>query len=336
MSIRETAAQVAALGAGAPVRMADALIAGITRSALRAACDGGLLMRPAHGFIAPVNTVRDDANAAFIARCRALLDRRPHAVLSHWTAANIHRLPAAGRSSHTIHCTDPNPRSLPDVVAHRGVIPTSEVVEVDGLRVTSLLHTSVDIARSSPLPHALVTMDAALRLRTIALNKEVGRPDHRRVEDPFAQDQATAELQALAAHCAGRSGAKSAREAAWAASPLAESPAESWSRGHFLLAGIVPLGLQVRMVDADGRERRLDFLLAEGLAGEVDGLVKYDGDGGAQRLRDEKTRDLLLERVGVRTLRWTGVEAFRDPADVVRMIGQAISLHRAARTDRLR
>lgn len=336
MSIHETASRVAVLGAGAPVRMADALMAGITRSALRAACDGGLLMRPAHGFIAPVSTVRDDANAAFIARCRALLDRRPRAVLSHWTAANIHRLPIAGRSTHTIHCTDPNPRSLPDVVTHRGVIPTSEVVEVDGLRVTALLQTSVDIAKSSPLPHALVTMDAALRLRTIALNKEVGRPDHRRVEDQFAQDQANTELQALAALCAGRWGAHSAREAAWAASPLAESPAESWSRGHLLLAGIFPLGLQVRRVDADGRERRLDFLLAEGLAGEVDGLVKYDGDGGAQRLRDEKTRDLLLERVDVRTLRWTGVEVFRDPAHVVQMIGQAICLHQAARRGRLR
>ena len=132
----------------------------------------------------------------------------------------------------------------------------------------------------------------------------------------------------------GSKGAPSARRALEMASPRAESPAESFSRGHMLLAGIVPLELQHRVFDADGVERRLDFLLAPGLAGEVDGMVKYDGPQGPARLRGEKSRDLLLERVDVRPLRWTGVEVFRDPVAVVRLVGRTIAQHRAARAGR--
>lgn len=334
MAITQTASQIAALGGGRPVRVADALAAGISRSALRAACDAGALARPAHGYVVPNEAWRDSAAADLTSRCRALLSRRPHAVLSHSTAAAILRLPVSGRPTNTIHCIDPHPRRLPDVVMHRGTVCASEIVDVDGLRLTSPLQTSVDIARMSHLPQALITMDAALRLRTLQLVDYPSGPDHRRVEDSYAQSEARAELDELVSRCLGRVGAHSARQAMRAASPLSESAAESWSRGHFLLAGIVPLGLQVRVVDASGHERRLDFLLAPGLAGEVDGMMKYDDPTGQQRLRDEKARDLLLERVDIRTIRWTGVEVFRDPAYVVRLAGEAISLHRATRDRR--
>ncbi len=334
MSIEQTAARIAELGAGDPVRVADALAAGITRAALRAASDAGLLTRPAHGFVAPAGVTTADAMSEFVARCRALLDRRPRCVLSHATAAALTPLPTAERPTSTIHCIDPNPRPSPGVVCHRGTVPESEIVESDGLRFTSPLQTAVDLARTSPLPQALVTMDAALRLRTLALSEATYVSQDRRVEDPTGQARATTELHAVVARCGSRPGATHARRAAAAASPLAESPAESFSRGHLLLAGIVPLGLQVRVRDADGRERRLDFLLTPGLAGEVDGMVKYDGADGAHRLREEKNRDLLLERVDVRTIRWTGVEIFRDPASVVELVGRAIAQHVAARARR--
>ena len=334
MPIQHTASRIVELGGGGPVRVADALAAGITRAALRAAIDGGLLRRPAHGFVAPGSAATADAMSEFIARCRALLDRRPRCVLSHTTAAALTPLPTAGRLSAVIHCIDPNPRPSPGVVCHRGTVPESEIVEADGLRLTSPLRTAVDLARSSPLPQALVTMDAALRQRTLELSEAAYAREDRRVEDPMGQARARVELQQLVAQCSGRPGSTHARRAADAASPLGESPAESWSRGHLLLAGIVPLGLQVRVVDAEGHERRLDFLLAEGLAGEVDGMVKYDGVDGARRMREEKTRDLLLERVDIRTVRWTGVEVFRDPTTVVGLVGRAIEQHTAARSRR--
>jgi hypothetical protein len=189
--------------------------------------------------------------------------------------------------------------------------------------------TAVDLARTLALPDALVTMDAALRSAAIAYNSADRRPDHLRVASESAQRYAFEQLAGVLALLSGLKGAGNARLAAEAASPLAESPAESFSRGQFLLAGIRPLGLQVPVSDADGRERRLDFLLAPGLAGEVDGMVKYDGADGAHRLREEKNRDLLLERVDVRTIRWTGVEIFRDPASVVQLVRQAIAHHRA-------
>lgn len=334
MPIEQTASGIAAIGLGEPIRVADALAAGITRGAIRAAIDAGLLTRPAHGFVAPSTRAAADARSEFIARCRALLARRPRCVLSHSTAAALAPLPTVGRPTHIIHCIDPNPRPSPGVVCHRGTVPENEIVEVDGLRFTSRLQTAVDLALSSPLPQALVTMDAALRHRTLDLNTTSCASEDRRAEDPVAQDRARAELEILVAGSGSRPGAKRLRQAARCASPLAESPAESWSRGHLLLAGIVPLGLQVRVVDAEGRERRLDFLLAPGLAGEVDGMMKYDGATGSKNLREEKTRDLLLERVDVRTVRWTGVEVFRDPASVMRSVGDAIAQHLAARARR--
>ncbi len=334
MSIEQTASRIAALGAGGPVRVADALAAGVTRGALRAACHRGLLSRPLHGYVAPATGTRDDPAATFLSRCRALLSRRPHAVLSHATAAVLHGLPVSRHDARSLHCIDPNPRRTPGVITHRGDVSDDDIIGIDGLRLTSALHTAVDVARSSQLPQALMTMDAALRRRTLELTEHLRRPEHRRVEDPGAQARARAELHDIAARCAGRPGATLARQAARAASPLAESPAESWSRGHLLLAGIVPQGLQVRIVDAEGHERRLDFLLCDGLAGEVDGMVKYDGQDGARQLRGEKVRDLLLERVHVRTIRWTGVEVFRDPASVIDLVSHAISQERAVATRR--
>lgn len=307
------------------------MAAGLTRGALRAAVSSGLLIRATHGFVVPTYGTAADPTTTFIARCRAVLERRPHCVLSHTTAATLASLPTATRSTLTIHCIDPNPRQSPGVVCHRGLVPDSDVTEVDGLRITSPLRTAVDLERLSTLPQALITMDAALRQRTLDVSDARRRSDDRRVEDPMAQAQARAELDALVTRLGSRPGSVQVRQAARVASPLAESPAESFSRGHFLLVGITPLGVQVRVRDADGRERRLDFLLAPGLAGEVDGMIKYDGPDGARHLREEKNRDLLLERVDIRTVRWTGVEVFRDPAAVTRFVGNAITQHLSAR-----
>jgi hypothetical protein len=334
MSIEETAARVATIGAGDPVRVSDAVAAGLTRGALRAAVSSGLLIRAAHGFVVPNYGTAADPTEILIARCRAVLERRPHCVLSHATAATLVSLPTAARSTSTIHCIDPNPRPSPGVVCHRGRVPDTDVAELDGLRFTSPLRTAVDLARLSTLPQALITMDAALRRRTLDLSYARRRTDDRRVEDPTAQTQARAELDALVTRLGSRPGSVQVRQPAGVASPLAESPAESFSRGHFLLVGITPLGVQVRVRDADGRERRLDFLLAPGLAGEVDGMIKYDGTDAVRNLREEKNRDLLLERVDVRTVRWTGVEVFRDPAAVTRFVGNAIRQHLSARSRR--
>jgi very-short-patch-repair endonuclease len=113
------------------------------------------------------------------------------------------------------------------------------------------------------------------------------------------------------------------------ASPLAESPAESASRGHLHLARINPLALQARVIDSDGIERRLDFLLAPGLAGEVDGFVKYEGDEGRQAARKEKRRDLALQRNGMFTIRWSAEEAFWHPHRVIQVVRHALTTHSA-------
>jgi hypothetical protein len=331
MSAQATLEQVLAIGGGSPVRVGVALEAGITRGAIRAAIISGQLTQPSRGTIAPAALGDSTPVDLLLERCRAIQARRPRLVFSHITAAVIDGLPVLRAEFERLYAWDPSPRPIDGVRNRRRELPEELVTEVAGVRITHPLCTAIDLARELHLPSALITLDAVMRATAIAYNSVDRRPDHRRVECHIAVQWAFDQLAAVAASLHGSKGARSARHALELASPRAESPAESFSRGHMLLAGIVPLELQHRVFDADGVERRLDFLLAPGLAGEVDGMVKYDGEGAARQLREEKNRDLLLERVDVRTLRWTGIEVFRDPATVIRLVGRTIAQHRAAR-----
>jgi len=337
MATGETADRLWALGDGAPVAVRSVLAAGITRAQLRAALAAGRVRRVGHGVVAPVADGKG-GDPTFITtreRVASLMARRPGLIISHGTAAEMLELPTLRGTSGLLHATAPYSARRSGLIIHQAEIEGDDVVDVDGVPVTSVLRTAVDIARSVPLPEALITLDAALRIRALQLARSpdgvfggsgsgVAVPDHEAVEDSAAQQGARRELAEHVRRAWRRTGADRLRAAARATSPLAESPAESWSRGHLLLAGITPRGLQVRVRDADGVERRLDMLLAEGLAGEVDGLVKYDVDG-LSTLRGEKVRDLALERVGVRTVRWTGREAFANPALIVRLARRAMS-----------
>lgn len=331
VSTQETFERVLGLNGGAPVRIATALAAGISRGSIRAALASGLITQPTRGTIAPRSPEGRTPVDILRERCRAIQARRNHLVFSHATAAVLSGLPVWRTDHEQLSAWEPRPRAMSGVHIRRRELADEWVTEVDGIRVTTPMCTAADLARDLPLPQALITVDATLRAATLAHNNADRRPDYRKVEHELAQQGAFDQMAAVVSSIEGLKGAERARRTVDAASPLAESPAESFSRGHLLLAGIVPLGLQVRLFDAEGRERRLDFLLEEGLAGEVDGMLKYDGADGARQLREEKTRDLLLERVGVRTLRWTGTEIFREPGKVMELVRDTIARHRATR-----
>lgn len=326
-STRVTAARVHALAGSGPLRVADALKAGITRGALRAAVAAGDLDRPSHGVVAVADP--DVSSPTLQQRCRAIAVRRPSIVFSHHTAAKLQHLPLLRDIAPLIHGYAQHAARAGDVLLHEGRIPPEHIVEVDGIRMTSPMRTALDLARGLPFAEALIPLDAALRTGVLHAMKGSGLRDDRAVESSAEQQLVRAQAEDLLLSLRHLHGARGARRALAAASPLAESPAESASRGHLLAAGIGPRALQVRVTDADGRERRLDFLLDTGVAGEVDGFVKYEGDRGRDAVRQEKRRDLALQRIGLATLHWSAEEAFWHPERVIRLVRHALISHTA-------
>ena len=136
-------------------------------------------------------------------------------------------------------------------------------------------------------------------------------------------------VQAAIAFSPTRSAGRRLGEAWNHASPLAESPGESVSRGMMLQLGFELPELQVTVSDAEGFVARVDFLWrSRGIAGEFDGVGKYDVDAHASSadrhryLRREQQRELRLQRVCSRVLHWSWAEA-RDPSRLRRLLDEA-------------
>ncbi|MGI9196553.1 MAG: hypothetical protein ACR2KE_03735 [Candidatus Nanopelagicales bacterium] len=324
-SPQNTAARLFALGDGGPVRVATALDAGITRGALRAAVAAGLLVSVRHGVVAVASP--RDLQRSLTERCQDLAARRPSLIFCHQTAAALLEQPLLRDDAPLIRAYGTHSARGADVLVRKAQIPEDHMVEVDGLRVTSPLRTALDLARELTLPEALIPLDAALRTVLLQARSGCGLPDHLAVESRSHQLDVHLEAERVLQSLRHLHGARQARKALAVSSPLAESPAESASRGHLLLAGLPPVGLQVRVLDGDGCERRLDFLLAPGLAGEVDGFVKYEGDPGGHAARKEKRRDLALQRGGTFTVRWSAEESFWKPQTVIRVVRHALIAH---------
>ncbi len=109
-----------------------------------------------------------------------------------------------------------------------------------------------------------------------------------------------------------------ARQTAALASPLSESPGESWTR--LVLAGLgVAAEQQVEIRDREGRfVARVDVLVrAERLVIEFDGVVKYAGAEGRDALVREKRREDALRALGYRVVRL----AWADLHDPARLLG---------------
>ena len=317
-----TAARLRAINGGGPVRVAAALEAGITRGALRAAVSCGDVLRVRHGVVAvaPAHT----GPRTLVERCHDLAQRRPSIIFSHVTAAELQDLPRLRAATDVIHAYAEHAARMGDLLVHEGRIPEEHIVEVHGLRMTSPLRTALDLSRGLALPDALIPLDAALRGAVVDVVSRPDLPDDIAVESEDELGQVRAEAVSIVESMRHLHGVRHAQRALAVASPLAESPAESASRGHLYLARIEPIALQWRVFDGDGVERRLDFLLAPGLAGEVDGFVKYEGDHGRTAVRKEKRRDLALERAGTLTIRWAAEEAFWHPRRVVALVRHAL------------
>lgn len=217
-------------------------------------------------------------------------------VISHTSAALIHGLPVERALTDRVWVIRSGSRGGPSgvVIATDARIEESDVIEIDGLRVTSLARTVLDLARTRPFDWGVATADAALRA---GLSRET--------------------LQRECSRFAGVPGIARGRMVTGFADDRAESPGESRSRAIMQMQGL-PMPLLQHEVRFGGRfVGRSDFAWPDlRLLGEFDGAGKYDalvppGRTPADVIMAEKAREQGFRDAGWWVVRW----GWRDLAD---------------------
>jgi len=240
-------------------------------------------------------------DARFLARVHAVsLSSRAGILFSHFSAAALWRLPILGQWP-----------SKPEVTVGKGAVGPSrsaftarqyamplEHDTIDGIRVTSLARTTIDIGRGAPLPTAVAMMDAALSEKDARVAPITARLTHEQLGTEFARIDS-------------RRGRNRCRDAIELADGLSGSPGESLSRVNIHLLGLPAPVLQQEFSDAHGLIGYVDFWWPKfGLIGEFDGKGKYlrdemlAGRSIADVVLAEKRREDRLRALGPRVTRW--------------------------------
>ncbi len=295
----------------APVATADdARAAGWDGESLRRATRAGALVRVRHGAYVPAETWAA-AGEAERHRLRVLAAaRRLRApVFGHESAAAVWRLPLLGdwpRDVHVLVALARGTPSSPGVRRHRVAEPAATRC-VDGLAVTTVARTVVDLARTGSFARGLVRADAALRRHGVV------------------RDDLVREVEAAGT---GR-GVRAARRVVAEADAAAESPGESLSRARIIGLGLPRPALQREVRDRRGFVGRVDFLWEElGVVGEFDGRLKYragavdERTAAEERVWAEKQREDRIRATGLGVVRWTWADAL-DPARLARVLASA-------------
>ncbi|WP_375497474.1 hypothetical protein [uncultured Jatrophihabitans sp.] len=215
-------------------------------------------------------------------------------VLSDRSALDVHGLPVVGRWNGKPELTVPPGRvgSLTDAHLYRATLWPQDVVSTDLVDVTSVARTLVDVARRFPTSTAVSALDAALHRRLVTFE----------------------ELDDVVLRCWNWPRVARAHRAIRLSDARAESPLESISRLTIRWLRLPAPEPQVVVLDRSGYPiARLDFYWDEfGVAGEADGLMKYNEDGRAM-LTAEKDRQEELENLGVCFARWGWRHVTRQP-----------------------
>lgn len=303
------------------IRLADEVDQGIRSHGYRAA-KRGELHRLSPGTYVPAaewDALGDDARHLLLVRS-AFPRVHPTEVLSHWSAAALWTLPIIGRWPTTVHVTAPPDaarRSTSTLTRHRRGLVDATALR-DGLPVTSLAETVVDVARVAPFATALAMADAALR-----------QHDRQNVVPPAAKDLRL-ELARVIHDTIERRGIARARRVADIADGRADRPGESLSRATMIELGVPLPKLQHCIVSSTGKVYFLDFFWPDqNIGADFDGKLKYldpafrDGRTAEQVVYDEKVREdeVRLELNGYGRWDWTVAGSRRLLAERLRRIG---------------
>ena len=263
--------------------------AGRSRSQLKRAVESGSLRRVRRGVLAE-RALDPKPETELQLRTLAAADfLGTGTAFSHYSAAVLHGLPLFAQRQEevtVVRSAGGHGVIRPTIHARSAQLPAEDVVEIDGLRVTSLARTVSDLIRLLPFQEAVMLLDRALALGL----------------DPAELYRRTR---------SGR-GCRMAARAIDFANGTAESPGESLSRVRMHEAGLVMPVLQYTVLDGDGRfVGRSDFYWEHAhTVGEFDGQVKYTTLAPTQAELDavklaEERRQRRIEDTGVRVVRWT-------------------------------
>jgi hypothetical protein len=213
-------------------------------------------------------------------------------VVSHGSAALLHGLPLWRVAARRVHVTRRPPAAgsgSARVQLHVARLPDEQVDEVDGVLVTGVTRTVLDLARTAPFESAVVAADAALRTKQTT-------PDL---------------LEGVLAGMGPVHGVRRAARVVEFADGLSESPGESRSRVLLHRLGFPPPTLQLRVHGAAGEFlARCDFGWEDRrTVAEFDGRVKYGrllrpGQEPGDAVFEEKLREDAI-RDGREVARWT-------------------------------
>jgi len=283
---------------------------GFTTNEIRAKVRAGELIRVRRG----VYGGTDDINA--LEEHRRLLRATTPAVhetnvISHLSAAVIHGFPVQTHFLKRVWMTrrsSGHGRSTRLITVRNSAIDAAEIMEVDGLTVTTPERTVADLARTQPFEWGVIACDAALRA-------EVSPDDIR---------------ASLLRHPRLR-GVPRASAALTFADPRSESPAESLSRVSMSLAGVPEPKLQWEIFNDNGEfVARPDFMWPDArLVGEVDGKWKYGqllrpGQSPEAAIMAEKKREEMIRQQGFWIVRW-GWDTASNPTRLGELLHRALS-----------
>jgi hypothetical protein len=213
------------------------------------------------------------------------------AVVSHASAAVMHGLPVWPSAVSQVHVTRNRPgggKIRTHVRVHGARLPIQDVTTIDGVAVTSLSRTVLDLCRTLPIEQAVAAGDRAFAYGLVV---EV-------LEEALGQ--------------LGRSpGVRSARRAVQLMDARSESAGESVSRVRIVSDGLPPPEPQeVIRTSAGVFVARVDFLWKEQrTVGEFDGKVKYGrllkpGQRIEEVVYEEKRREDAIRDLGWKVVRW--------------------------------
>lgn len=217
----------------------------------------------------------------------------PSVAVSHHSACAVHGIATYGTPLDRIHVTrldGSSGRTEHGLVHHAGtVIPDEDLMEKDGMLVVTPTRAMLEVAMTSTVEGAIVTLDSGLHLA-------LSNPD---------------DLSALSSRLTAWRGARRARYALTLADGRAESPGESRSRFLFRRENLPIPDLQVPIHDDDGQIIAwTDFGWMDYChVGEFDGFFKYGGLPDDPRTPQqiayaEKRREDDVRRPGLGMSRW--------------------------------
>jgi hypothetical protein len=279
-----------------------------TRQQHARAATAGRERRVARGVYLPGETwAALDARERYVALVRAVAETRGYRpLISHWSAAAVHGLPIVESwpsDVHTIVGPTAGGRSRGGVIKHSSRVDDADVVEVDGLLVTSVARTVLDVASVGNFMTAVTVAD-----RAIYVDRFGRRPPLCTMEELVAAWERSLPFRAFAR----------SRDVIAFAETNADSVLESVSRVNMRVIGCPRPLLQTPYYDHAGFIGEADFDWPDyRTLGEADGDIKYlnpefrNGRTAEQVVLDEKVREDRFRALPRTVTRWRWAVAVR-------------------------